>query len=229
MSTVSGTLSDALSQIVGHDVDLACAGRTDAGVHGWGQVVSFDTSAKVDCGRMQRSLNSMCAPHVVVRELTEAADDFDARFSARSRTYRYRVLNSVLPDPFLHDGTWHIRHPLDLHAMNVAGQSLVGTHDFSSLCRKKIVLVGGVETEATLVRTLLTLEWKHAQDDIVELWVTATAFCHQMVRAIAGTLVEVGAGKLRIDDVGSILAAKDRNSAGVVAPPHALTFWSVQY
>lgn len=178
---------------------------------------------------MQRSLNSMCAPHVVVREFSEAADDFDARFSARSRTYRYRVLNRPLPDPFLHDGTWHIRHPLDLEAMNSAGQSLVGTHDFTSLCRKKIVLVDGVETEASLVRTLLTLEWKHAEDDIVELWVTATAFCHQMVRAITGTLVEVGTGKLQVDEVGAILAAKDRNAAGVMAPPQGLTFWSVQY
>ncbi len=227
--TVGGMLTDAISRIVGHGINLVCAGRTDRGVHGWGQVVSFDTSAGVDCARLQRSLNSMCAPDIVVRELTLADDGFDARFSALNRTYRYRILNRPTPDPFLYGGTWHIRHPLDLEAMNAAGQLLVGVHDFTSLCRKRLVFVDGEETEATLVRTLLTLEWRRAEEDLAELWITATAFCHQMVRAITGTLVDVGAGKLRVEDVARILAARDRNTAGVVAPPHGLTFWSVQY
>lgn len=227
--TVGGTLAQAIGQVVGSPVEITCAGRTDAGVHAWGQVVSFDAPADVDCERLRRSVNRMCGPSVVLREVTPAPDDFDARFSARSRTYRYRVLNREVPDPFLHQLTWHVGQPLDVEAMNAAGRHLVGKHDFASFCRKRKVMVGGVEVEASLVRDVLSVEWRRAGDDLVDLWITATAFCHQMVRAITGTLVEVGLGKRSVDSVAEALAARDRHAAGVLAPPQGLTLWEVAY
>lgn len=227
--TVGATLGANLARILGHEVPITCAGRTDKGVHAWGQVISFDTSASVHPPRLQHSLNRMCGPGIVVRELTEAAEDFDARFSARGRTYRYRILNRAVRDPFLHATTWHVRKPLDLEAMNAASRHLLGTHDFTSFCRRRMLTVRGDLVEATLDRRVLSIEWSDAGDDVVEHWISATAFCHQMVRSLTGTLVEVGLGKRSPDDLATILAARDRQVAGIVAPPHGLTLWDVAY
>lgn len=226
--TVVGTLAASMRRILGSEPRLAMAGRTDAGVHGWGQVVSFDASP-MDTARFQHSINSLCAPAIVVRSIERAPDDFDARFSARRRTYRYRVLNRSVPDPFLHATTWHVREPLDLDAMNAGAAQLVGEHDFASFCRKKRITVGDTEVEASLVREVLAARWSDAGDEIVELWITATAFCHQMVRSITGTLVEVGLGKRAPEEIPAMVAARDRSAAGRVAPPHGLTLWSVDY
>lgn len=229
VATVGGTLATSLQRILGYQPALTCAGRTDRGVHAWGQVVSFDAADTVDCQKLQRSLNAMCAPAIVIRELDAAAPDFDARFSANQRTYRYRVLNRPWPDPFLHATTWHVPHNLDIDAMNAAGHHLVGEHDFSSFCRKRTVTVAGEAVEASLTRKVVSLEWRAGEDDIIELWVSATAFCHQMVRAITGTLVEVGSGKRSVASLPDTLAARDRHHAGALAPPDGLTLWSVDY
>lgn len=229
VATIGGTLATSMQRVLGYEPVLSCAGRTDRGVHAWGQVVSFDAADTVDCGTLQRSLNALCAPAIVIRELDAAPPDFDARFSARARTYRYRILNRTWPDPFLHATTWHVPHDLDVDAMDTAGQHLVGEHDFSSFCRKRLVRVGGEVIEASLVREVLSLEWRAADDDVVELWISATAFCHQMVRAITGTLVEVGSGKRSPASLPATLAAGDRHSAGALAPPGGLTLWSVDY
>lgn len=228
VATVVGTLVQAMGRILGHEPALAMAGRTDAGVHGWGQVVSFD-APPMDTVRFQRSINGLCGPAIVVRSIEQTPDDFDARFSARSRTYRYRVLNRAVPDPFLRAVTWHVHEPLDLVAMNAGASHLLGEHDFASFCRKKKVTVGEDEIEASLVRDVVSAQWREADDDVVELWITATAFCHQMVRSITGTLVDVGLGRIEASAVPAILAARDRNAAGRVAPPHGLTLWSVDY
>ncbi len=228
VATVVGTLVQSMRRILGYEPQLAMAGRTDSGVHGWGQVVSFDASP-MDTTRFQHSINGLCAPAIVVRSIDQAPDDFDARFSARSRTYRYRVLNRAIPDPFLHALTWHVHEPVDLLAMNAGAAHLLGEHDYASFCRKKRITVGDTEIEASLVREVLSAEWSEAGDDVVELWITATAFCHQMVRSITGTLVDVGLGRMEPDAIPAILAARDRNTAGRVAPPHGLTLWSVDY
>lgn len=228
VATVVGTLVQTMRRILGYEPMLAMAGRTDSGVHGWGQVVSFDASP-MDTARFQRSVNGLCAPAIVVRSIEQAPDDFDARFSARSRTYRYRVLNRAVPDPFLCGLTWHVPEPLDVVAMNTGAAHLLGEHDFASFCRRKKITVGDAEIEASLVRDVVSAQWGEAEDDVVELWITATAFCHQMVRSISGTLVDVGLGRIEPGSIPAILAARDRNAAGRVAPPHGLTLWSVDY
>jgi tRNA pseudouridine38-40 synthase len=227
--TVGGSLTDALSRITGRPITLACAGRTDAGVHAWGQVVSFDARLGLDPRRLRHSLNRMLGPAIVVRELSLAPDHFDARFSASRRTYRYRVLNREIPDPFLDATSWHVRRPLDVELMNIAAGDLVGEHDFTSFCRRKLVLVDGTEVEADLTRTIVSSQWQPEADGLVDHWITAHAFCHQMVRAVTGTLIEIGLGKRPADDMPKIFGARDRAMIGPLAPPWGLTLWSVGY
>ncbi len=228
VATVGGALADALSTVLGQAVELTCAGRTDAGVHAWGQVVSFDGPDDVDPGRLQHRLNRMLAPDIVVRALERVASDFDARFSATGRTYRYQVLDRALPDPFLHRTTWHVDEPLDLGVMNAAAADLVGSHDFTSFCRKRTLHVAGETILADLTREVRSAEWGRA-GELAELWISANAFCHQMVRAVVGTLVEIGLGRRPVDSIPAAIAARDRAAAGALAPPHGLTLWEVEY
>ena len=227
--TVAGDLEAALLTIVGEPVTITCAGRTDKGVHGRGQVISFTIPdvADVTPHRIEQSLNGLCKPGIVVRDVQQAADDFDARFSAQWRQYRYQVLVSPQPDPLRSHTSWHVYSSLDLAAMNAGAQHLLGEHDFTSFCKRVKVPEG--EPEKNLTRRVLEAEWKSADDDIIEFWVKATAFCHQMVRSFVGTLVDVGTGKFDPDDIVEMLNAKDRNAIGRVAPPQGLTFWQVEY
>ncbi|MEY2462377.1 MAG: tRNA pseudouridine38-40 synthase [Acidimicrobiaceae bacterium] len=226
--TVGGTLAGALEKALHHPVELTCAGRTDAGVHAWGQVVSFDAAADgFDPKRLQRSVNKMLAPSIAVRSLEAAAPGFDARFSAVSRRYRYTVLDAAVADPFLASTAWWVDKPLDLRAMRLACDPLLGEHDFASFCR-----VPKDKPDASLVRRVLDARWEvdeHDDGQLLRFWIEANAFCHQMVRSIVGTLVEVGLGKTRAGELTSILRAGDRAAAGKVAPPHGLCLWEVTY
>jgi tRNA pseudouridine38-40 synthase len=134
---VAGEVRQALERALDHDVELSMAGRTDAGVHAWGQVVSFDADeSRADPERLARLVNGRCVPAIVVREASLAADDFDARFSARGRHYRYTVLNRTVPDPFLAPTSWWVPEPLDLNALRLACDAIIGGHDFTSFCRR---------------------------------------------------------------------------------------------
>lgn len=227
VETVAGKIRESLEMILRDRVDITCAGRTDAGVHAEGQVISFDAQG-FDCSRVQRSLNKLCAPYISIRNLQEAEDHFSARFSAVSRTYRYRILNQEHPDPFSHRFAWHVSTQIDLRRVEQVAQVLIGEHDFSSFCRKATVLVDGKEENASLVREVLSIDIK-CEESYIEIWITATSFCHQMVRSIVGTLVEIGNGRLKESDMASIILKKDRNSAGRVAPPQGLTLMEVGY
>lgn len=228
--TVAGALTDAIARVSGEEVELSCAGRTDAGVHAWGQVVSFDLPAAstgaADLARLATGVTRLCRPSVVVRDVSVAADDFDARHSAVSRTYRYSVLASPVPDPFRVRTTWHVPVPLDLRAMTLACDPLIGEHDFSSFCRAATRADG---TPAPLVRRVIDARWVALDDEVLQFRITASSFCHQMVRAVVGTLVEVGRGRRRAGEMMGILAAGDRHAAGQLAPPGGLSLWAVEY
>jgi tRNA pseudouridine38-40 synthase len=228
--TVGGTLAAAVEQVVGQPIVMTCAGRTDAGVHAWGQVVSFDLPAAsadvASLARVQLSVNRLCAPSIVVREVAAVADDFDARFSAVARTYRYTVLQTPVPDPFRARTVWHVPEPLDLRAMQLACDPFIGEHDFSSFCRAAQRSDG---SPAPLTRRVTSATWVDCGDGTVQFRVTASAFCHQMVRALVGTLVEVGRGKRRAGEMMGILLACDRQAAGQLAPPIGLCLWHVDY
>lgn len=230
VETVAGALRAKLERVYGQPLVLSCAGRTDAGVHARAQHVTFTVrGALVEPERLQRSLNSLLAPSVVVHEVRVVDPRFDARYAARWRSYRYHVLDAPLPDPFLAATTWWVHWPLDVERMQQAAACLLGVHDFSAFCRRP-----RSTPNATLVRRLLQAEWvrEPAQDGrpaLLRFDISATAFCHQMVRSIVGTLVDVGRGKLAVADVARILEAADRTRMGNIAPPQGLCLWDVGY
>ena len=223
--TVGGLLIEALERLLRHRVRLAMAGRTDAGVHAWGQVVSFDAvSHGLDLVALQRSLNRLCGPEVVVREAAVVPPHFDARHSARARRYRYTIVNRPEPDPFLARTAWHVAAPLDLAALRLGADAVIGEHDFSSFCRKPRVPAG---VEWSMTRRVHDARWHDLGDGILRFDIEAGAFCQQMVRNIVGTLVDVGAGRRRASEVRAALAARDRAASSEPAPAHGLCLWEV--
>ena len=228
VETVGGALGAAVERVLGHPVALTCAGRTDAGVHAWGQVVSFDTPGEeLDPAALQRSVNRQLGPRIVVREAAVVAPSFDARRSAVARRYRYTVLNRPVPDPFLAATTWHVEAPLDLAAMRLACDPLIGEHDFSAFCRAPKAPPGA--PTPSLVRRVRDVRWLDLGEGRLRLDIEASSFCHQMVRSVVGTLVEMGAGRRRAGDMRGIVASRDRARAGQLAPAHGLCLWAVVY
>jgi tRNA pseudouridine38-40 synthase len=224
--TVAGVLGAALERKLGQPVFLVAAGRTDAGVHAWGQVVSFDASGEgFDPHGLLLSLNRVLAPEVVVRAVEEADAGFDARRSARSRCYRYTVLNRPLPDPFLAATTWRVPEPLDLRAMRLACDPLIGEHDFTSFCRRPRTTTG----EPSMVRRVLEARWSEVGDDVLRFEIEASSFCQQMVRSIVGLMVAMGRGRRRAGEMAGVLRAGDRSLAPHLAPAHGLCLWEVRY
>ena len=228
--TVMAVLTDAISLVVRAPVELTGAGRTDAGVHAWGQVVSGELSESVDLEGLVRRLNKLCAPDVAVRSAEWVSDDFDARFSALWRHYRYDVWNAPTPNPLLGGRVWWVSRPLDVRAMQSACPALIGEHDFSSFCRR--VKVGDDEPEKSRVRRVNSARWTAVDIDHpgqLRFEIRANAFCHQMVRSIVGTLIDVGTGTIAGNRLRAILEARTREAAGQVAPPQGLTLWEVGY
>ncbi|MDY7100789.1 MAG: tRNA pseudouridine(38-40) synthase TruA [Actinomycetota bacterium] len=226
--TVAGTLAEVLERVLGHPVELTCAGRTDKGVHAWGQVVSFDTEPqRFDADGLTAAVNRLCGPSIVVRDASLADEGFDARFSARWRRYRYTILNDPVPDPFLAATAWHVARPLDLAALRLGCDPLIGEHDFSSFCRRPKPAPGA--EEPSLVRRVLRARWDRVDERVLRFEITASSFCHQMVRSVVGTLVDMGSGRLKPGEMRSIITARDRAVAGQPAPPHGLCLWEVGY
>lgn len=234
--TVVGELQRVIEPLIGCTPDIIMSGRTDAGVHAWGQMLSFDMpDGAAEPERIQRSINARLGPEVVAREVALVDGEFSARFSATGRRYRYQVFNSDVPDPFLARTAWWVPQPLDLDAMAAACPHLVGEHDFSSFCRRPKPgpdADGNVQVPS-LVRRVTGARWVHGQDnhgrDLLRFEIEGSAFCHQMVRSIVGFLVAVGTGKRRADELPDVLAACDRSAAEQPAPPAGLTLWHVDY
>ncbi|WP_419854721.1 tRNA pseudouridine(38-40) synthase TruA [Candidatus Poriferisodalis sp.] len=255
--TVAGELGAALERILGETPVLTVAGRTDAGVHATGQVVSFriggeglrrlggshdqhlraaralaastaDGSGQgddspVELPRLASSLNRLLNPDIAVTAASFADDSFDARHSATGRAYEYRVRNATHPDPRSADLEWHVAAPLDIDQMNAAAGHFVGEHDFTSFCRRP-----KDRPQASLVRTVSRARWS-AESAQMQFEIEANAFCHQMVRAIVGQCVAVGRGDRSAGDVPAVLAARSRDAAAPIAPPHGLTLVAVRY
>ena len=200
---------------------LSVAGRTDAGVHAEGQVASFEAPSEIEPQRVQRALNGILAPEVVVRRATRARAGFDARHSATGRQYHYRIDTAPVPSPFTARFTWHRPGGLDLHAMRAASALLVGEHDFASFCRPP-------SPSGSTVRTLRRLDVLSRRSGI-EVVAEADSFLHQMVRSLVGTLVAAGQGRIPPTSMPEILAAASRAAAGSVAPPQGLTLTRVFY
>ncbi len=232
--TVAGLLVGVLERILRTEVVLTCAGRTDRGVHAVGQVVSFDLPERSDeeLEILRGIVNRRISPSVVLSALERVAEDFDARFSATSRTYRYRILDRLEPDPMLANRVWHVPHSLDLAAMEVASADLVGLHDFTSFCLQQDSRSDG--SSPTMVRRVTATSWRRVPDgpsgaELLEFEVSASAFCQRMVRSMVGTLVAIGRGEMAADAMPAVLAARRRRAAADSAPAQGLVFWSVRY
>lgn len=228
VQTVASTLEGALAQIMQVPVKLTAAGRTDAGVHARGQVVSTDLPDRTNLEVLIRQLNSMCGPSVVVREASWAPADFHARYSALWREYRYNVLNSPIPDPFQASTAWHITAPLKLHSLELACDPLIGEHDFSAFCRRP-KSTDEDDHEYSMRRHVISAEWRVIDSESLRFEIRGNAFCHQMVRAIVGVFIEIGLGKRPPSEMRGLIIASDRSQAAPVAPPHGLCLWQVGY
>ncbi len=235
--TVAGLLVDVLSHVLRSEVTLTCAGRTDRGVHAVGQVVGFEVSERSDAEleTLRDIVNRRIGPSVVMTAIERADDDFDARFSATGRTYRYRILDRLEPDPLLVTRVWHVPQVLDdeaVAAMEAASADLVGLHDFTSFCLQQDPRPDGAMP--TMMRRVTDVSWRRLPDgpsgaDLLEFEVSASAFCQRMVRTIVGTLVAIGRGEMAVDVIPAVLASEDRRTAGDSAPAQGLVFWSVVY
>lgn len=221
--TVGGTLAEALGRVLRQPVELTCAGRTDKGVHGWGQVVHCDVEGDADLESLQRAVNKLVGPAIVVRSVDVAPPGFDARRAALSRRYWYTVVNRPQNDPFLAATAWHVADPLDVRAMRLACDAFLGEHDFAAFCRK------AARPGASTMRRVLDARWDDLGEGVLRFDIVASAFCHQMVRSIVGTHVDVGLGRLRAGDMAWILASGDRAHAGAPAPPYGLCLRDVTY
>jgi len=220
--TIQGILQEKIGVITGEGISLIGSGRTDAGVHAIGQVANFRTESGISLEAIKRGVNSLLPDDIAIRRAEEVSDDFHARFSARSKLYEYRVLNSSVPSPIERNFSWHVSRRLDLGEMRKAAQMLLGTHDFSSFRSAQ-------SDNLNPVRTLMTLEIRKRRNHMISIRVRANAFLKQMVRNVVGCLVDVGRGKLDPEDLGEILDARDRTEAGMAAPPHGLFLVKVEY
>lgn len=225
--TVQQVLEDGLTRVLraGPPVQLTVAGRTDAGVHARGQVAHADLPASTwleTAPAILRRLARLLPPDVRVRRIGAAPEGFDARFSALSRRYSYRVCDDVTgPDPLRrHDTLWY-RRGVEVAAMNEAARLLLGEHDFAAFCRRR--------EGATTVRELLTLSWNRPEATVAEATVIADAFCHSMVRALVGALLKVGEGARPQSWPAQVLTAQARDPGVPVVPPHGLCLEEVRY
>jgi tRNA pseudouridine38-40 synthase len=219
--TVQETLENAIRDMTGETVFVRGAGRTDAGVHADGQVATFDLAANIPPHGLLRGLNSILPADLAIVDVAEAAADFDARFSARGKVYRYTVWNHFVRSPRLSRTAWHVRQALDTDAMRRSAAVLVGEHDFrafrASDCDRK--------TTNRIVRRLDV----ERQGPVMTIDVEATAFLKNMVRIFVGTLVDIGRGRVDEDAPARMLANGDRSAGGMTAPPEGLTLLRVIY
>jgi len=218
--TVQAQLNHALQTALQEDIDVVGAGRTDTGVHASGYIAHFDSSQKLmDAKKMIFKLNSILPPDIAVHNFKKVHEDFHARFDALSRTYEYSIVQ--FKDPFSIERSYFIKNELDVEAMQKASQLLFNHKNFKSFSKVKT----DVYTFDCNIKKAL---WRQDNQHLV-FEISANRFLRNMVRAIVGTLVEVGLGKISVEDFNSIILAKDRSKAGKSVPAHALILKQIEY
>jgi tRNA pseudouridine38-40 synthase len=221
--SVQSKIEKVLLEIGGEAVILHGASRTDTGVHALGMVATFDWShSKIGVEELQKGLNALLPEDIRILDLSVAPKKFHARFDAKSKLYRYRILNQSVGDPFRRTTCWFIHRPLDLSSMRKAAKAFVGKHDFSAVATNP-----GYE-RTTMVRHIFRCEiLKRAEE--VHIEVEGDGFLYKMVRTIVGTLVQVGLGRRPWQSVQQLIASRDRSQAGTTAPAHGLCLVQVKY
>lgn len=220
--TVQGELEHVLAKMhKGEAIRVVASGRTDAGVHAYGQVIHFDSPLQLSTDGWKKALNALLSDDIVIREVQEVDFSFHARFSAVSKEYRYKIRTAQERDVFSRHYYYHYPYSLDYEAMRQALQLVKGTHDFTSFCSAKTEIEDRVRTiyEANVILA----------NDELEFQFIGNGFLYNMVRILVGTMLEIGQGKRKWDCIPSILEGKDRRLAGKTAPPHGLCLWNVYY
>ncbi|MDY6905033.1 MAG: tRNA pseudouridine(38-40) synthase TruA [Thermodesulfobacteriota bacterium] len=220
--TIQQAIEDALFKMTREKVTLTGSGRTDAGVHARGQVANFKTASRLTSENFQKGLNSLLNNDVVIIDCQEVPSDFHSRYDATAKTYQYCILNRPVPTAIDRHVSWHIRHPLDLDAMRAALPHIIGRHDFKSF-------EGGGGEKTNTVRHVMDAALVEAQDGFLFFQIKADGFLRYMVRNIAGTLVDVGTGKIPAKRLPAIINGKDRALGSPTAPPQGLCLISVEY
>lgn len=219
--TIEGVLNRTLSELLGEQIVVIGASRTDAGVHSYGNVAVFDTKTRIPAEKISYALNQRLPEDIVVQSSKEVPADFHPRHCNSRKTYEYRILNRKMPLPMRRRDTYFYYRKLDVEKMQRAAELLVGEHDFKSFCAAAAVV-------ETTVRTIYSLDVRR-MEDIITIRVTGSGFLYNMVRIIAGTLIQIGEGKKEPESVKEILAACHRGAAGPTAPAHGLTMVGIEF
>lgn len=205
----------------GKVVQVVASGRTDAKVHATGQVIHFDTELSIPISGWLKALNVLLPEDIRVNSIEEVDSSFHARYHTSGKTYRYKWDRSQIISPFTRSLMVHVKQPLDVEAMRNASLAIIGTHDFSSFCAANTAVVDKV-------RTIKRLDFEEYGNEL-HMVIEGTGFLYNMVRIIAGTLAEVGMGRRHAEELEKIVAAADRDAAGITAPAHGLYLENVMY
>lgn len=219
--TIEEVLNKKLTELLGEEITVAGASRTDSGVHSLGNVAVFDTNTRMPAEKISFALNQRLPEDIVVQDSCEVPEDWHPRYQNSRKTYEYRILNRTFRMPSRRFDTYFYHHPLDVEKMQKAASYLVGEHDFKSFC----AIGAQVKTTVRAVYACDVLK----NGEIITIRVTGNGFLYNMVRIIAGTLIQVGGGALPPERIPEILAAQDRSAAGPTAPAQGLTMMGIEY
>ena len=218
---IQGEIEKAIEEITGEKVDLTASGRTDAGVHSLGQTANFKTDSKIPTEKFAKAINSRLKKSIVIKSAEEVDEKFHSRYSVKSKTYRYIINNSENGTAIYRGLEYHVPMKLDYEKMNEAMKYFIGEHDF------KAFKASGTSSKSSVRKILDGSVRKEGERLIIE--VTGTGFLYNMVRIISGTLLDVGLGKIKPEDIPSIIESKDRTKAGKTLPAHGLYLLQVNY
>lgn len=218
---IQGEIEKAIQEITGEEVDLIASGRTDAGVHSIGQTANFKTNSKIPIEKFSKAINSRLKKSIVIKSAEEVDEKFHSRYSVKSKTYRYIINNSENGTAIYRGLEYHIPMKLDYEKMNKALKYFIGEHDFKGF------KASGTSSKSS-IRTIFNGEVKKEGERII-IEITGNGFLYNMVRIIAGTLVDVGIGKIKPEEIPDIIESKDRKKAGKTLPPQGLYLLKVEY
>ena len=219
--TIQEEIETAIGKMTCQQISITGSGRTDAGVHAFGQVANFHCETRLTAPIFQKGLNGLLPDDIVIKACEQVTDTFHARYDAKGKTYQYRILNRPIPPALYRHYAWYIQKPLDIESMQAALTHIIGTKDFKAF-------EGTGSPRAHSVRTVMKAQLTEA-DGLIRVIIKADGFLKFMVRNIAGTLVDIGMGKMGADEIEAILASRDRSRVAATAPPHGLFLMSVDY
>ena len=221
-SSIQGEIEKAIKEITGEDVELIASGRTDAGVHSFGQTANFHTESNLPVERFPYALNAKLTKSIVIKSAEEVEDRFHSRYNCKGKTYRYIINNNEFPSALERYREFHMPYDLNIEDMKKALKKFEGEHDFKGFKSS------GGSPKKTTVRTITKAEMKEMDGRII-IELTGDGFLYNMVRIICGTIVDVGLGKINAEEIEEIIKSGDRTKAGKTLPPHGLYLVKVYY